>query len=651
MARNMEAGVKRFYGGGGVAGMLGMKPWYEQDPMDIAQGFMGATGPINALRGMAFPAAQTGKRLAVHNRNQAQRAWEGTPYPGGPKNPRTIIPAPPGSDLPDVPLGEITPQDWVNKMKGVPSAVVHFTSKWYKDVYPLILQATDGNVDETRRMAGGFLASNAGLSPSNAMHNMLQIKEQLQRGVPPDELRGRGYGVTTDAVSDVLRDETVRHGVGLKLADFSDAAAGLETRSVMGRDPSGGSPIPIDRHTARDTGLVDQTFLNSLEAHGYDVPPGINIDFTDQAGLTDLQYQNRSDFGQTLTAHLNKIGWRGRSDWAGEEWQAAGWDRMANLFGGGGPSAANNMANAIALNTRSVSMEVDPSKGSPWDIEFGPRLRSLPDAEQYAINDKVTRRAIEMATRRHGVDLRGVVHGTGGWELLQNPSTVHQGLNSRQGANRVASDLLGLLNQSEVLVDSVKELTENPQAYAIDIIEANGGTTLRDSGRLTELWDKIKEAEGDRLVRGYHPIQGADGEVGIRILVPDYTMKEWAEDNGSTITRAKELVVEFYETGLDDILDGFEYNSTLLEAVIDRHRQDWEANPNGPSVEDLRDPTGTSDAASNRALYDSDRSELTEYVRRLIGEAEAVAHAAPEGAPTQGVDDATSAVARALGRR
>ena len=59
----MEAGVKRFYEGGGLAGMLGMKPWYEQNPTDIAQGFTGSS------------IGRVGPQLAaVINRNSARMA-------------------------------------------------------------------------------------------------------------------------------------------------------------------------------------------------------------------------------------------------------------------------------------------------------------------------------------------------------------------------------------------------------------------------------------------------------------------------------------------------------------------------------------------------------------------------------------------------
>lgn len=63
MARSMRAGVERFYEGGGLAGLLGMPPWNEQEPMDIAMGFTGSS------------IGRVGPQLAaVINRNSARMA-------------------------------------------------------------------------------------------------------------------------------------------------------------------------------------------------------------------------------------------------------------------------------------------------------------------------------------------------------------------------------------------------------------------------------------------------------------------------------------------------------------------------------------------------------------------------------------------------
>lgn len=92
--------------------------------------------------------------------------------------------------------------------------------------------------------------------------------------------------------------------------------------------------------------------------------------------------------------------------------------------------------------------------------KFGEDYANLDDANKFDINQKVTEKAINFVNKEEGLNLNYNVHGTGGWELYQNPSTVSQVISSREGAVKAGAKLGYLLNQTEVWVNTAKEITK-----------------------------------------------------------------------------------------------------------------------------------------------------------------------------------------------
>ena len=574
--------------------------------------------------GMLFPEEKTAENLRLHQ----QRIASERPYPGAPKNPRTVIPAPSGSGLPDFVAGDITPEDWVQRTEGLLDRQgIADASSWYREIYEEIDRYTGGDREETKRIAQAWLAAQQNDTPAASLANVLYMDEQLRRGVPPEQVKGKGLPQANRAALAALRGGVIEGGVGQKIADFIDSGEGRDVRSIMGSDPAGGAPFVIDVHSGRDTGLVDPGLVGHLSRLDYPVPEGLLTDWRG-GGIKGAMYENRALWGRgELTPYLNEIKWQGREDWSPEEAQAVGWKALENLYGT--PGTGGNTATAFARSQRRISMEVDPGEGSPWATQFGARYSALDDGARQSINDAVTRRAIEMVNEHEGINLNTIVHRTGVWEFNQNPATVQQGYMSREAANRAASRFGLYLNQQEVWVNSAKELTQNPRNFSIDLFEV-GTRNLRDGEQLTSLWEAIVAADPSGLVRGYQPVEDVEGNAGVRIIVPHAAMKEWASESGSNLGAAREVVKSFFEQGLGDMIGdlGYDLDRILSEAELDIHANDWKEHPNGQiHLDRIRYETGTATEAEIRAGIDSDRAELTQLYETLLSEAEAGAQA------------------------
>ena len=74
-----------------------------------------------------------------------------------------------------------------------------------------------------------------------------------------------------------------------------------------------------------------------------------------------------------------------------------------------------------------------------------------------------------------------------------------------------------LLNQTEVWVNSSKELTKNPKHYGVDLFE-EGTNNLRDSDTLKQFFEFFVDNDANGIFRGYQPIVDLDGNVGIELL-------------------------------------------------------------------------------------------------------------------------------------
>jgi len=600
----------------------GMDPSLITDPIIAAAGKVAAkTKESGVISEGGLPIAQEkgDENLRLHTQRLSQAAEGKKPYPGAPKNPRTVISAPEGSDLPDVVVGNIEPGDWQQRIeKTMSPEEINKAATWYKVVFGEFQKQADGDPEEIARLTDAWFAGQQNSSPSQTLNDVLFVYEQIKRGVPKDQLKGKGLPSANKIVIDILTGSTIEGGAGQKIADFLDSGYGKNVRAIMGNSPDGGSPFVVDIHTARDTGLVDKIYINHLKRLGYDVPDGLVVD-VGGGGIHGPQYENRALFGQQLTEHLNDQNWMGRSDWEPAEIQAIGWMQLSDMYGGS--NTGGDVVDAFTRTTRRISMEVDPGSGSPWADKFGEDFGNLPLADRTAINNEVTSKAIELVNKQTGITLGSNVHGTGGWELFQNPSTVQQAIASKETAIEAGARLGYLLQQTEVWVNSPKAMTKNPKNFSIDIVETSG-ESLRDGERLTELFDAIISEEPNELFRGYQPII-IDGKPGIRILITDDAVRN------SPLTKAKaiEYIQEFANGKLGEITErlNFDAEVDIMEADLTQLRNDWTKDKTGGGYQSYFSGQSGKDASSDnaqRGVLDTDGRELEELFKRRIREAQ-----------------------------
>ena len=550
---------------------------------------------------------------------------EGKTPAGEPLNERIEIKAPEGSNLPNFVVGKIKPKDWQERTEKLLSdEQINRASKWYKEVYEYFNKIPGvKNDEEAKTLAQAWFAGQQNASPSEALKNVLSIRQLLKEGKTPDEILNMekipygGLEGANRAILSVLTDTEVK-GVGQKISDFRDALDNKNVRSFMGDDVVGGQPFVVDIHTGRDTGLVDKTLLNFLEKKGYKIPKNIKTDF--DAGVPSAKYENRSVFGNELTEYLNSVNWKGRSDWEPTEIQAIGWTGLTNFYGG--VNTAGNITDALNINIQRISMEAAPGKGSPWDSMFGKDFSELPVEKQTQINNEVTEEAIKMVAKSENIDLSSTVFGTGGWQSFVNPSTIQQTLLTRDKAKRAAAKLGMLLNQDEVWVNSTKGLTKNPQNIAIDIIELDS-TNFRDSKYINKLFTDLFERT-DGLVEGFQPIETLENQTGIRIIITKDAMKNYGKSKKMNLKKVQEEIKNLDFEKLTKDYD-FKFSYDILEADLDILGNNWRKNKDGKAYRKEYSARGDASETSKSVRdFDFDRQELTDFLRQKIRDAQGV---------------------------
>jgi len=559
----------------------------------IPRGAIGAAGSKMVqpeVGGLAFPAAEAADRLRLKLAREAKTAQTGAPLPGEPSNPRIVIRAPEGpqldlggAPLPDFVAGDVTFQDWIARHSNLLKPdEINSAAKWYQEIYGNFLQQTKGDEALAKQYMRSWLVAQQNVDVTGAMGNALLQREQVLRGVPEDKMIGGGMPNPTIAARRVMQDRPIEGGVGQKISDFVDSAEGKNVRSWMGNDPAGGSPFVVDVHTARDTGMVDQELINHLRRRGYD-EKGLKDLITDLGtSPSQTQYENRGNFGRDLTQHLNNIGFQGRKDWTPEQVQAVGWMGMTRLTA----NKADDVATGLQGQRRHLAMELSPGAGSPWAEKYGARFSALPAEHQYDLTHRMTQSAIDRASKISGVDVSNIVHATGGWQNVQNPSTVAQTFSSKQGAEIAANVLGHLLQQTEVWSNKIKPRTAAPKGFAVDFI-ADGKHTFDTDAGLRDFWAKITAADPTGHFQGYQPIRTQDGRIGIRALVDRGGAKTAKDLENAVSTDIKKV--------LEDIPGGIE--AKFHEAEITKARNDWTKDKDGAAYRkrlvDLlgRDPT------------------------------------------------------------
>lgn len=523
----------------------------------------------NAERGLKMPLDAAANRLRMKLARHKKAATKGEDLPGMPSNPRMVVRAPEGR--PDFVVGRITPDDWVRRHEQILSPdEIKDSASWYSKIYDNFLRQTKGDEAQAKKYMRGWLVAQQNVDVSGAMNNVLLQSEQMKRGMPEAAMRAAGMPNPTAAARSVLMDRPIT-GVGQKISDFVDAAEGKRVRSWMANHPDGGQPFVVDVHTGRDTGLVDQELINHLTRLGYNAKDIKKLKVDMHASPSETQYENRVQFGHELTDHLNRIGWQGRTDWTPAEVQAVGWMGMTKLTA----NQADDVVSGLDRNTRRLSMELAPGEGSPWHHKYGDAFAKLSPADQYELTHHMTQKAIAHASKLAGIDVRDIVHGTGGWQQYQNPSTVGQALATKEGAEIAANVLGHALQQTEVWSNSVKPVTSSPKGFAVDFI-ADGNHNLHTDEGLRDFWEKIMDADplkgtSKALFQGYQPIRDIDGRVGIRALI----------DRGGlgTMKTLNDAVEGPIRTLVESL--PFDVSAKMHEAEIIKARNDWTEHKDG----------------------------------------------------------------------
>jgi len=556
----------------------------------------------DATRGLQVPAEGATERLRLLEQRAAAVA-DGKPLPGGNNNERILIKAP-RPDLPDFVVGNLTFDDWIERTQKMLGAdEIAASAKWYDEIRGVFLKHTGGDEKKTDLYMRGWLVAQQNVDVTGAMNNLLLQAEQFARQVPVEDLKAGGMPNPTYAARQVLKGEPIEYGIGQKITDFVDAAERKDVRSWMNNDPRGGAPFVVDVHTARDTGMVDDTLINHLKRLGYDVE-GIDLKRDFITSPSGTQYENRAGWGRDLTDHLNSIGWQGRSDWKPYEVQAVGWMSMTKLTA----DKMDDVTTGLEGVLRRISFEAAPGEGSPWAAKFGDRFSALATDKQAVVTQSVASRAMEMAKEVSGIDVRTLVHGTGGWENFQNPAAVGQAMATRSGAEIAANTIGYLTQQTEVWVNALKPKTKNPKAFAVDFIE-DGSKNLATNDGLREFWGQIMAADPSGLFRGYQPIRTSDGGVGIRVIVDKGGAKTQASLE-SAINGAITSVVE---------RQGFTVRVRGHEADLVKARNDWKGTPDGQAYLGRLEQLGVRRTAAD---LDPLRRELEEIFERELGKAE-----------------------------
>ena len=569
-------------------------------------------------KGIPFQKEKTDNNLRLHKMRLEKLETEGTPYPGGPKNERTVIKAP-NENLPDFVVGNITFDDWIARTEKLLTPEEIMAEKdWYDDVFKEFDKVAGDDPDMLRKLGEAWLSAQQNETPSTTLTNVLHIFEQFKRGVPFEEVQGKGLPSANEIASSIIYDKKITGGAGQKISDFIDSGYSKPVRSIMGDNPDGGMPFVVDIHTARDTGLVDRKLVNHLTRLGYKVPKNVVLD-VGEGGIKGPMYENRAIFGRELTDHLNSIKWQGKDDWRPQEVQAIGWMALSNKLTGE-TGRGGNVAQAMERNTSRIAMEVDPGEGSPWADKYGADYNSLDEVDRIAINNTVTQRAIEMVAKTEGAVLKTTVHGQGGWKQYTNPSTVMEGLVTFDTAKRVASRLGYLLNQTEVLVNQSKPLTKNPENFSLMIV-AKGGE-LSDKNNLDNLMERMLTDDKLGLVtQGYHPITLQDGRAGINIVITKQTLKDAKKKKIiKSQKQGQEYIMDFVNNELSKITDdlNFDVEADILESVAEFVGNDWKKDKTGGSYKtnfggkagtDAKDPGGSDidiDGQELEALFSSE---------------------------------------------
>ena len=551
---------------------------------------------------------------------RAAAVKKGKKVPGGHKNKSVTLKPKTDKTFPPIQIGTQTVKSWTKKVEGALTREdIIKAAGWYRERKMIEPFLRTVGPELTPEIQAGFMLGATQKSPPDALLAYLKQREQAQRGVSFEERKKSG---TNDLpLFQLAMQEEVTGGAGQKIYDFVDSGLGNKERTFYGLDPKAGEPFTVDRHTFRDMGFIDDTFLKWLEEN-YKIPKGgLDIDF--EGAPSETGYEVAGDLGRKITKELNKAGWGekyGLGELSAIDVQAIGWAAMSRLYNQPGDDAAL----AIAKNIQRVSAALEFGEGSPLEKEYGERYYALPIEKQY----EVTRKGLDWVANRaneiSGTLGIGRVHGSGAWydfesgvKYPQEPAMVENMLASPGGADLYASIVGYLANQTEVwAVREVSKVAKDANGIGIDILEV-GSNEIEKGENLQAVWEKLN-AFNPEVFQGYQPLV-RDGQSGIRAIIPfesnpfknKPTLRRYLEDNDQEIIDIVNNVFPGEDSNFT--LDKFHVNIRFI-------RNDWKESKNGESyLKRVEEGAGRRFATS---LRDSDRPEFETFLQGLFSTAE-----------------------------
>jgi hypothetical protein len=462
---------------------------------------------------------------------------------------------------------------------------------WYGELHDMFV-AEFGEADAPKMMLA-WLSAQQNESPGGAVRNTYRVKD----GIAGLTHMKKG-GLADDKLRSVFMDTIPDGGYGAKLSDFVDAGMGKKTRTYMGDDPAGGRPFVADVHTGRDSGHVDQQTLTRLKNSAergkltvngkpakVKVTRSKNLTVKDQVKVVpeeieiiypggrrtitrDLTgspsnntYEGIAEWGENLTAYLNKTKWKGRTDWSPEQVQAVGWMRVLRQYG----LKEATLASSLDENTYRISAEVDYGLSSSLR-ELYPEFSSFDEDTKTAITRTVMEKTIPEIVNLVApqATFRGADFGQGYWEGSAAPSSQFWVLGSNEAAGMVEVALAHATEQAGTA--RVRFGVGGKNNRAVILPQMNAET----SKRFIEFVEATKKSSDKAAAKDASVINGASTKV-----MPNKDGLVMFGLTESSAKRAINTLQRFVEeTGLD-----LDFEDVPAEASFSGH--DWTTDPKG----------------------------------------------------------------------
>jgi hypothetical protein len=480
-------------------------------------------------------------------------------------------------------------------------------SEWYDELNDMFV--AEFGEDAPQWMLA-WLAGQQNESPVGAMRNAFRVRDRLA-GI----LHGMKGGLGDEKLQAIFEGKAPAGGFGPKLSDFVDAGMGRDVRTFMGGATEGQQPFVADVHTGRDSGLVDQQTLRRLVdmadagrltyrgnlvkaqvleskrtiTKGKEVITPEVVKLTYKGGSTILkrdltgspsntEYEGVAEWGNALTDYLNKINWKGRSDWKPRFAQAVGWMRTLRQYG----LPENDLGTSLSGNTYRISAEVNFDLGVSLKDSF-PSLSSLEPEKAKQITQFVIQNAVPEVVEMVAPSayLKAMKYGTGFWEGEANPSMQFWVMGSDEAATLVEVSLAYIGEQAGTARVVFGKGGKNKRAV---IFRAKGMNSEEFTGRLTD-WLSSTEMKAAKSLMGYSAsaTPESDGIVAF----------------GLTAVKARNV-----RLALEAFADEADIDIDIEEVSADAtfHNNDWSKEPNGQSYAQSFKRSGGSEEVWQRVV-------------------------------------------------